>query len=174
MNIDLSYYLSIFLRRIYILVIVAMGFTAAAVYVALELPPMYDSRARLLVEAPQIPNELARSTVNTSMNEQLQIIQQRLLTRDNLLEIARQYDAFENMQQMTADQIVGRMQAQTSIWRSGGRREATLMTVRFESSNPRVAAAVANEYVTRILEENRGMRTGLAEQTLDFYKTLLS
>src|SRR5690606_32974140 len=33
----------------------------------------------------------------------------------------------------------------------------------------RKAAAVANEYVTRILESNRQLRTQIAEQTLDFF-----
>ena len=92
MNLDLSYYVSVFLRRIYVMIIVAVGMTAAAIYVAMQLPPSYRADARLLVESPQIPTNLAASTVQVETYEQLQIIEQRLMTRENLLQIARQFE----------------------------------------------------------------------------------
>ena len=46
----------------------------------------------ILVETPQIPEELAASTVRTPAFEQLQIVQQRLLTRGHMLDIARRLD----------------------------------------------------------------------------------
>ncbi len=46
MNLDISYYVSVFLRRIYIMVIVAVGLTAAATYVALQLPADVPRRTR--------------------------------------------------------------------------------------------------------------------------------
>ena len=170
MNLDISYYVSVFLRRIYIMVIVAVGFTAAATYVALQLPAEYSSNARLLVESPQIPTNLATSTVQVATSEQLQIIQQRLLTRDNLLTIARQMNAFPQMGQMSADEIVAEMRSSTRINQSDRRSEATFVDVRFTGPNPDKAAAIVNEYVTRILEENRSLRTDLAEQTMDFFE----
>jgi polysaccharide chain length determinant protein (PEP-CTERM system associated) len=170
MNLDISYYVSVFLRRIYVMIIVAFGMTAAATYVALELPPTYRSEARLLVEAPQIPTSLAESTVQVETSEQLQIIEQRLMTRENLLEIARQFDAFPGIEGMSADAIVAEMRQNTSITHSSGRTEATLMSVGFTSANGNKAAGVANEYVTRILDSNRELRTRLAEQTMDFFE----
>ena len=38
------------------------------------------------------------------------------------------------------------------------------------ASFPTVTAAVVNEYVTRVLDENVRLRTGLAGQTLDFFE----
>jgi polysaccharide chain length determinant protein (PEP-CTERM system associated) len=170
MNLDISYYVSVFFRRIYVMLIVAVGVTAAAIYVAMELPPTYRADARLLVESPQIPTNLAASTVQVGTSEQLEIIQQRLLTRENLLQIARQNQVFPDLSRMTADEIVEGMRQSTRISQSSGRSEATLMTVAFTSDNGRKAAAVVNEYVTRILEENRSVRTALAEQTLEFFE----
>ncbi|MBM9596187.1 GumC family protein [Roseitranquillus sediminis] len=172
MNLDLKYYASVFLRRIYVLVIIAFGVTATATYVALELPPKYRAQARLLVESAQIPTDLAASTVTTGTAEQLQIIQQRLMTRENLLQIARSHGVFARKPQMSADDIVSSMRAQTDMRQSGGGRGggATFMTIGFSSSDSDTAAQVVNEYVTRILEENRGIRTALAEQTLDFFQ----
>ena len=168
MNLDLNYYFSVFLRRIYVLVIIAVGFTAAAVYVALELPPSYEARAQLLVESPQIPNSLAASTVQTGAVEQLQIIEQRLMTRPNLLQVAREHDVFAGVERLSADQIVSNMRAQTRIRTSG--RGATFMSIEFTSDNAQTAANVVNEYVTRIMQANRGLRTEVAEQTLEFFQ----
>lgn len=170
MNLDISYYMSVFLRRIYVLVIVAVGVTAAAIYIAMALPATYKADARLLVEAPQIPTNLAASTVQVGTGEQLQIIQQRLMTRENLLEIARRLDVFPDVEQMSADEIVSQMREGSRISQFGGRSQATLMSVTFSSQSPETAASVVNEYVTRILGENRSLRTALAEQTLDFFE----
>lgn len=170
MNLDISYYASVFLRRIYVMIIVAVGVTAAAVYFAMELPPSFRADARLLVEAPQIPTNLASSTVEVETSEQLQIIQQKLMSRENLLQIAREMSVFPEMRSMTVDEIVKEMRANTRIDRSGGRSQATLMTVGFISRNAETAAAVVNEYTTRILAENRAIRTDLAEQTMDFFE----
>jgi polysaccharide chain length determinant protein (PEP-CTERM system associated) len=170
MNLDISYYVSVFLRRIYVMILVAVGVTAAAVYLAMELPPTYRADARLLVEAPQIPTNLASSTVEVETSEQLQIIQQRLMSRENLLQIAREMDVFPGMEGMTADAIVDEMRANTRINRSSGRSQATLMTIGFLNRDAERAAAVVNEYTTRILSENRSIRTELAEQTLEFFE----
>ena len=58
-----------------------------AVGMAYKLPPVYLSTALILVESQQIPSELARSTVTTSAADRLELIEQRLMTRENLLEI---------------------------------------------------------------------------------------
>lgn len=174
MNLDISYYVSVFFRRIYLMILVAVGFTAASVYVAMELPPTYRADARLLVESPQIPTNLAVSTVQVETQETLQIIQQRLLTRDNLLQIAREFRVFRNMDSMTPDEIVQDMRQKTSISSSGDSRgrgqAATIMSVAFTSERGQTAADVVNGYVTRILEENRSLRTALAEETMDFFE----
>jgi uncharacterized protein involved in exopolysaccharide biosynthesis len=152
------------------MILVAVGTTAAAVYLAMELPPTYRAEARLLVEAPQIPTNLASSTVEVGTAEQLQIIQQRLMGRENLLQIAREMEVFPDLEEMTADEIVEEMRSNTRINRSSERSQATLMTVGFLSRDAEKAAAVVNEYTTRILSANRSIRTALAEQTLEFFE----
>ena len=62
------------------------------------LPPVYTSSASMLVEPQQIPGDLAQTTVPVDPFEQAQIIEQRLMTRANLLALAERigiYDAIE-------------------------------------------------------------------------------
>ena len=117
---EVKYYLSLFLRRLHYFLLVSVVISAVAVIAAISLPPAYESQTRLLVEGPQIPRELASSTVNVGTGEQLQIIQQRLMTRANLLDVARSQNVFENIGAMSADEIVDAMRARTSIGQTGG------------------------------------------------------
>ena len=125
---------------------------------------------KLIVESPQIPDELAASTARTPAQEQLQIVEQRLLTRANLLDIAHRLKVFENIGEMTPDQVVQAMQARTVVRSTFGRDAAALMTITFEASTGEAAAGVLNEYLTLIQEEDVQSRTGRATQTLEFFE----
>jgi len=172
MNSELRFYVSILLRRLPLIVVITGILTGVSVYIALTLPTTYRAEALLLIESPQIPGELASSTVSDNVEEQLEIIEQRLLTRANLLEIADKFAVFPNRSEMVPDEIVDRMRAQTGFRRSGGGRggAARTLTVSFSAQRPGVTAEVVNEYVTRVLQENVQMRTGIAEETLSFFE----
>lgn len=167
---DFRYYWSIFLRRLPYFLIVASVISAASVIIAMGLPPAYVSEMKLIVESPRIPDELASSTVRTPAPEQLQIIEQRLLTRANLLEIAHRQNIFENPSAMTADRIVAGMRARTLIKISTGRNQAALMEISFEAPTGTSASGVLNEYLTLIQKEDVQSRTGRATQTLEFFR----
>ncbi|GHD98553.1 LPS biosynthesis protein [Allgaiera indica] len=170
MTIDLKYYFAIFRRRFHYFALAFVAVLAVAGTAALKLPPTYTSQARLLLESPQIPNSLAAPTVSTAALEQLQIFEQRLMTRQNLLEIARRFQVFPGIDTMSPDRIVDAMRDSTQIRNSTGRDQATTMTIAFSARSAATAAAVVNEYVTRILNFSASMRTNQAEQTLQFFK----
>lgn len=173
---DIRFYLALFFRRLhYVLLFLFLG-TAVGVTLALVLPPRYVAQARLVVESEQIPDELASSTVRTEAVEQLQIIRQRILARDKLLDLADQFEIYarEEDEPLQPDEIVDDMRRRITIETTGaGRRnspEATLVDVSFSAAESRLSAAVANEVVTLILQENVEMRTTVSGQTLDFFQ----
>jgi uncharacterized protein involved in exopolysaccharide biosynthesis len=176
---DLKFYLSLFWRRLpYFLILLAIG-SAIGVTLATVLPPVYVARAVLIVESQQIPDELAASTVETKATEQLQIIQQRILTRDSLIEMANRLEVYvpaggDRAVQMAADEIVTDMRSRIRIATTGGasRRgptQATIVTVSFRAPTGALSARVTNELVTLILQENVEIRTNVAGQTLEFF-----
>jgi len=170
MNAILKYNLAIFLRRLPLFLLVSVTISSAALAIALVLPTIYTARGTLLVEDPQIPTTLARSTVVVNELEQLAIIRQRLMTRANLLDIAREYQIYEDLEEISPDQIVQRMRSDTGIRNSGRRDAATLMNISFRARSPEVSAQVVNEYITRVLAENADQRTNRATQTLAFFQ----
>lgn len=170
---DLRFYLALFMRRLpYFLICVVAG-TAIGVALALTLPSSYEAQARLVVESEQIPDELAASTVRTEASEQLQIIQQRILTRDTLLDMANRLNIYGTRrpgESLRPDQIVEDLRSRIRIRTTGGRGSATIVNISFSAASSGLAAQVTNEVVTAMLEENVRMRTGVSGQTLEFFE----
>jgi uncharacterized protein involved in exopolysaccharide biosynthesis len=92
---DIKFYWRQILRRLPLMMAIIILFTALALVQAVRLPAVFEAEARLLVESPQISDDLVDVTVTTSADEEITIIRERLLTRANLLEIANEFDVFE-------------------------------------------------------------------------------
>lgn len=170
MNLDLRFYWALFLRRLPVMMLFVLICAGLGVATALKLPDTYSTTARLLVEQPQIPERMVASTVQADAVEQLDVIQQRLMTRANLIDIANRFNVFEDLRNMEPDRVVTAMQEATTIRRSAGRGEAVLMTIGFEGRSPQIVADVVNEYVTLALEQSTTTRINQAAKTLQFFE----
>ena len=152
-----------------------VAIAASAVVVSLWIPPVYESEGTILIESQQIPDDLIRSTVTSYADERIQVIQQLVMTRENLLRIIEKYDVFgERRQDLTVSEQVDLMRQRISIKTVAGdvsrRRSRTTIafTVGYEDPAAQRAFAVANELVTLFLEENVKTRTARASETTDF------
>lgn len=173
-DVDVRFYISILFRRLpYILVITGLA-TAIAVIVALKLPPVYGASARILAEAPQISTDLARSTVSINAMEQLQIVQQQITTRDNLLALAEKLDIYADSEvKPSNEEIVEDMRSRitfeqlhlNSLDNSG----SAVFSIGFKARDPGLAAKVANELAALILDRNQSQRADAAGNTLQFF-----
>ena len=172
-NVDVKFYLSIFLRRLPYFIVIAAFLTAIGIAVASILPPVYRSSASILVEEPQIPGNLAQTTVPINPIEQIQIIEQRLTTRANILSLADRFKIYADQPDLPANAVIADMRSRIDLNPiAPGRRGpgATLIEVAFSSKDPRQAADITNELVTLILQENVSLRTGRAEDTQEFFR----
>lgn len=170
MNFDFIFYWKLFVRRLPVMTLFVLLGASLGTITAMKLPDTWSTAARLLVEAPQIPDDMVRSTVQTDVVEQLDIIQQKLLTRANLIDIANKYTVFLDLRDMQPDTVVEEMRKAISVKRSDGRNEATLLTISFQARTGQIAANVVNEFVTIVLQENSNFRLSRAENTLQFFE----
>jgi polysaccharide chain length determinant protein (PEP-CTERM system associated) len=175
MNLDLGFYWRLFLRRLPVMAGLFLLCGSVGLILAIQMPTTYESSALLMVEEPEIPSDLASTTVRTSPSEEIQVIRQQLMTRANLIDIANEFPIFSDIRTMSPDDVVDEMNRRTRIFISGGsnRRganEPTLVSVRFEAGSATVASNVVNEYVTRITNASVRERTGQAEDTLQFFE----
>lgn len=165
-------------RRAWIVALCFVLLTPLALGVAYILPPVYSATAHILVESQQIPDELARSTVTASAAERMEVIRQRLLTRQNLVEIIDKFDLYSDFTQMTLGDKIERLREETafeSIEYGGqtyrrGPAPVSAFTISVKATTPVGAAAVANEFVTRALDLNLRQRTERATETVAFFR----
>ncbi len=163
------------LRRRGLLIIVSFGLVfALALGAAIVLPPVFKSTATILVESQQIPTDLLPSTITTFADERIQVIRQRIMTRENQMRIIKKYRLFaDEAVSMTTANMLAVMQQSTGvkpIHAGGGRRGAAAIAfeISFEHRSPETAQAVANELVTLFLNENARTRTERASETTEF------
>ncbi len=184
-QIDLPFLLSRARRWMFLFLFVFLGVAGAGLVIALALPTIFRAEALLVVESEQIPDDLAQSTVRTNAGEQLQIIEKRVLSRDVLLSLADrlriyQGEGAETPEELSSGAIVEDLRSRIRIGpsdegqRPAGDVEALLVRIAFDSPNPDVAAAVTNELVTLILEEDVETRIQLARQTQAFFQQEVS
>ncbi|MEE9427097.1 MAG: lipopolysaccharide biosynthesis protein [Paracoccaceae bacterium] len=167
---NLSFYIAVFMRRFHYFLLIFILTSAAAITMAVVLPPVFVSETQLLVESSTIPDELRAPTVQTGAIEELQIIEQRLMTRGNLLSVARSVNVFEEIDTMSVDDIVEAMRDATKIDLTAGRGLATIMGLGFASDNGEKSAGVVNQFVTLILEDSLSSRVNRASDTLKFFE----
>ena len=170
----MSFYLRLAVRRAPVMLLLFLVSSVLGVLLAMRLPTTYETAARLIVQPQQISEDLATSTVQINALEEVRILQEQLLTRANLLDIANDHNVFENQRQMLPGDIVASMRDATQIRASGGGGrggpQPVLVSVQFNARSPQIAANVVNDYVTRLLAENARVRAGAAGETLEFFE----
>jgi uncharacterized protein involved in exopolysaccharide biosynthesis len=169
-GLDIGHYVGILKRRIfYFLIPFCIAIILGGYFVAKQ-KPVYLSEGKLLVESQGIAPDLVRPIVTATANERIQVIQQRIMTRDNLLSIASKFELFPAVQSGT--QILELMQAGTQIKlldldASSRQGLSTIaITVGFEHESPERAMRVANEFLTLILSEDERARSNRASETV--------
>jgi uncharacterized protein involved in exopolysaccharide biosynthesis len=176
-NLDIKYYWAVFRRRLpYFLVILtllgAIGITVASI-----LPPVYQSSASLLAEPQQIPGNLAESSAQINPFEQIQIVEQRIMTRANLYDLGQRIGLYADQPELSVGDVIGDMRSRIEFIGFApdptvrpGTPGAIIVGVSFSAPTPQFAAKGANELVSLILQENVRMRTDRASDTLDFFQ----
>lgn len=167
-----AYYLDLLKRRIFYIIIPFFVIFVAGLCLAALWPATYLSQGKILVQSQQIPIELVRPTVTTLANERIQVIEQRVMTRDNLLEIVKKFQLFpEQKNLMQPTQVVELMKKSAQIEPlvfGHSTVNAIAFTVGFEYHDALTASKVANELVSRILDEDLRDRTSRATDTTKF------
>src|SRR5882762_7118056 len=111
-----SYYWQLIKRRALYFVIPFSLVLPVGLAVAVLLPATYLSEGKILVQSQQIPMELVRPTVTSAAQERIQVIEQRTMTRDNLLAIVDKFKLFpERRALMSPTQLVELMKKSIKI-----------------------------------------------------------
>jgi uncharacterized protein involved in exopolysaccharide biosynthesis len=175
-------------RRKWVGIIVFALCFAATVTVALILPPSYESTATILIEEPDVPDDLVKATVSNFAAQRLQVIQQRVMTSQNLSAIIDRFGLYQTaLQTQPRSQVIDMMRskidlevvsanllgpAQNSKQAQQQQNAASIaFTLAFDNGNPKMAQQVANRLTDLYLAENAQSRQEQAAGTTEFLAT---
>jgi len=162
-------------RRIKIFLFTAIPLSILAIAVTFILPPIYVSKSTIIVEAQRIPEEYVKTTVTSYVEERLQLITQRIMSRDKLLEIIKQFNLYPDMadkyatetiiEKMRGNIVFDTVQNRSLQPRRGMRPSTLAFSLSFEDKNPSMAQKVASVLASLYLEENFKKREEQAAST---------
>jgi len=176
---SVSSIISALLRRFWLVFAITFVGSVAAVYIAMQRPTIYEAIAVIQFEMAEVeenPTSPGARQTGTTVETRLQLIEQKLMSRDSLIEVIEKFDLFAGDPSMTDVQKVGLMRQAAQIdtlvdpaqaWRPDVQPSGLIITVRLAEAQ--AAADVANELLSRVLIEGKSRRSVRAEKTLAFF-----
>lgn len=146
-----------------------------AVLVIIALPSVYESKGTILIESQQISKDLVQGTAATYADERIEVIKQRVLTRENLYKIIEKHGLYKaKRKSMTSSEVIDSMRKNITVnmvsAETGKRNNKVTIAfdLIFDSERADIAYKVTNELVTLFLDENVKARTESATETTAF------
>lgn len=152
----------------------AIVLAALTTLVAVFMPTVYMSKGTILIESQQISQDLVGGGAQQFANERIEVVKQRVLTRENLLKIAEKHQLFPKQRQsLTSSEILDLIRKNIFInllSADTGRRSTVTIAfeVQYEADRADHAHRVANDLVTLFLDENLRARTESATEATAF------
>ena len=163
-------YFDIIRRRALVMFAAFIVVVVAASTLAILLPPIYQSSGTILIESQQISNKIIETSVSGYARERIEVIKQRVMTRENLLRIMKKYNLFRNKNDSrVTSELINNLRQRIVISLQGGRRGKTIaFSISFEDRHAELAYGVTSELVTLFLDENIKSRVESATETTNF------
>lgn len=159
-----------------IFTVVLLGCIASVLW-ALWTPHVYRSSEVIQIEQPKIANDLAPSTVEGSSARRLQLIEQQLMARGNLIDIIDKFDLYANLTALRQSEKVDLLRRSVSITGVAAPREGygddgriSVVTFTAEMDDPADAQAVAREFADRTRALSAAQRQNQTRETLEFFQ----
>ena len=164
-------YVDIARRRALVMIVAFILVVTTASAFAILLPPVYQSSGTILIESQQISKDIIASSVAGYVSERIEVIKQRVMTRENLLRIMKKYNLFrdKNESRVTSELIYDlRKRINIKLKGGRGRGKTIAFSISFEDRHAQLAYGVTSELVTLFLDENIKSRVESATETTKF------
>jgi succinoglycan biosynthesis transport protein ExoP len=170
-------YLSIIRRRArYLIGIFALALLIT-IFVSFTIPTTYKSTGTIMVETHLVADNIVPSAIKNQLDERINLIKQKIMTRDSLFQIANKYNVFKGQPaNLTSDELSEKMRKQIVVEPAVSETIRTnqqglpisAFTISFEDRDPKVAFDVTNEIISLFLDWNVKLRTEGAKETKTF------
>ncbi|PTW99783.1 GumC family protein [Pararhodobacter aggregans] len=150
----------------------------AGVILAVNTDRVFTASAVIQVINPVIvaASEDGTGAASTDVTRRVQVIEQQLMSRDALLDLAQRHRLFEGMPLNPSEQVALMRRAFTitsiAAAQQGFARDGSLsaLVVSADADDPQTAADIANELANQLVQRSVDARQSNAQQALDFFR----
>jgi polysaccharide chain length determinant protein (PEP-CTERM system associated) len=168
-QLTLSDYLSIIRRRAPHLIGIFVTVLLISIVVAIAIPSTYRATGTIIVESQQLPDNVVATAIRRKIDDQINAVMQRMMTRENLLQLANKHNLFkENTGTLPSSNLISEMRKRIFIETNNPNeairtnqqgQQAITFTISFEDKRSDVAFHVTNELIALFLDWNAKLRT---------------
>jgi polysaccharide biosynthesis transport protein len=165
-------YIPILRRRGVYIAVIAPAFILLSVYLSFALTPLYESTAAILLEPSSVDPKTITTTVTTYSNQQIEIVQGRVMTIDTLKELVKEYDPYPGAPMSTFEKAKEVLN-QTSVERVDPvtlkpLQESNAFSLHYRNSDSDRAAEVTKRLAELFLTYNQKTRQQTARDAAQF------
>tara|TARA_R110002110_G_scaffold123078_4_gene299623 strand:+ start:666 stop:1973 length:1308 start_codon:yes stop_codon:yes gene_type:complete len=173
---SLADFIDMLRRRVGVISFILIVGCFLSVYWALSQPHLYESAEVIQIEQPKIADDLAPSTVEGSSARRLQLIQQQLMARGNLIQTIEKFDLYDNLTALRLSEKVDLLRRSVTITGVAAAREGftddgtiAVLTIIAQMDDAEKAQAVAHEFADRTRALSAAQRREQTLETLEFF-----
>jgi polysaccharide chain length determinant protein (PEP-CTERM system associated) len=161
-------------RSIYVFTILP-GVVLICVLAAFGLPPQYQATASIMLQPSSVPKDIIESTVISYSDQQIEVVQGRVLTIDSLQRIVKEIDPYPLNPAMTTVDKAQKILDDTSIERIDPvtlkpQAESNAFSLHYNNPKPSIALAIDIRLAQLFLTYNQVQRTEAAGEAVGFLK----
>ncbi|WP_353473416.1 chain-length determining protein [Salipiger sp. H15] len=171
--------LSALRRRLGLIALIFVVGTGISGFFALNQAKLYEATAVVQIEEARVAaNPTSPATASEDASRRLQLIEQRIMSRDNLVRIMQAHDLFAEDPSLSMNQRVFYMRESASIqeirantngYAPQNAPSGLMITVRLDDAQK--AADVANELMHSVIEMSRSRSETRARDALSFFES---
>jgi protein tyrosine kinase modulator len=166
-------------RRKWLGISVFAAVLAVSLGIVAALPPMFRSRATVLVDREQVPEAFVRSAVSGEVETRIQRISQEVLSRERLAGLIERFNLYPQLPRpSTNESAIEEMRRdivlEPKVVDQGGRITTVGFGLSYRGSDPVKVADVTNALAGLYVERNSKIRERQASGTAEFLKAQLT
>ena len=167
-----DYFAALRRRYIYFATLLPLALFICVV-AAFAIRPLYQATATIMLEPSSVPKDIIESTVITYSDQQVEIVQGRVLTPAGLAPVLKQVDPYPQEKKFSDAQKVLQIIENTSIERVDPvtlkpQAESNAFSLHYNNPDPEIAVAVTDRLAQLFLTYNQVRRSAAAGEATGF------
>ena len=171
--------MALLVRRKWWIVYPFLALSSAVLLLTQMLPMLYESRALVLIQSRDVPNDFVKDLLAASASQRLSTIQQTVLSRTNLLEILTEFrDSLPEYKNLNIDEQITKLRDRIGLTfnTTGGAGEgpSTIsFTIAYSDRDPKVAQKITEKVTSVFIKQDSQARESKIGGSVSFLKDSL-